>query len=393
MKLLQVTPYPAYLPTSGGAQRMRGLVSAQREGDEIRRFAQLPMSYQADGQNSLIEVRDGYYEYRYKSRVEAVLGALLGRIRAPRVHASTFLRIYKPRRLAQWLEWADVVSVEYPWQYRGVYDMKGADMPIVYSSYDFPLELYSYISNNILRKLVQHKIRGMEQFAIETADLIVVTSERDKQLYLEEYDVKTAIHVAPSATDRLDPGTNEASEGGEPGRQANDIPQDGLLSVFIGSNHWPNVTAVEHIVDIAGSLASAFQFAIVGDVCTEFEERTVPSNVHLLGFVDDLEKCYSAADVALNPITEGAGTNVKLIEYFSYCLPVVTTPFGARGIPAEEGTHFIVVDLAEFGCVLSEIRRGEIDREQIGTNARTLVDETLNWERVSEELFKELRRL
>ena len=393
MKLLQVTPYPAYPPISGGSQRMRGLVSAQREDDEVRRFAQSPLSYPGNEDGPMTEIRDGYLEYRYKNRVGSIVGAILGRIRAPRVHASALLRVFKPKRLTEWVAWADVISVEYPWQYRCVYEMKEGETPIVYSSYDFPLELFSDLSGSVHGKIIRRKIRNMEQFALRTADLVVATSDRDKRLYLEEYDVSTHIHVAPSVTDRSNPGASETSDTSGSIRSANDIPRDALLSVFIGSRHWPNVTAVEHIVDIAGSLDSTFQFAIIGDVCEAFDDEPMPSNVHLLGFVDDLKECYSAADVALNPITEGAGTNVKVIEYFSYCLPVVTTPFGARGIPAEEGTHFVVAELPEFESVLTDVYRGEIDRERIGTNARRLVDERLNWEQVSEELFEEMRRL
>jgi hypothetical protein len=36
-------------------------------------------------------------------------------------------------------------------------------------------------------------------------------------------------------------------------------------------------------------------------------------------------------DVGLNPVTTGAGSNVKLPTYLACGLDVVTTPFGARG--------------------------------------------------------------
>ncbi len=45
----------------------------------------------------------------------------------------------------------------------------------------------------------------------------------------------------------------------------------------------------------------------------------------------DLLVCLHAADVGLNPVTTGGGSNVKLPAYLAAGLPVVTTAFGLRG--------------------------------------------------------------
>jgi hypothetical protein len=46
---------------------------------------------------------------------------------------------------------------------------------------------------------------------------------------------------------------------------------------------------------------------------------------------NDLTPWLWGCDVGLNPVTTGAGSNVKLPTYLAAGLDVVTTPFGARG--------------------------------------------------------------
>ncbi len=51
---------------------------------------------------------------------------------------------------------------------------------------------------------------------------------------------------------------------------------------------------------------------------------------------------FAAADVALNPIQTGSGSNVKIFEYLAARLPVISTLFGARGTVLEPERDFVV---------------------------------------------------
>ena len=389
MKLLQVTPYPAYPPSVGGAHRMHGLVSAKRDSDEVNRFATAPLGYTREHGGSRVEIEENYVEYRYEHIINSVLGRVTGR--GPNVYTSTLLRVLKPQQLTEWVDESDAISVETPWLYGCVDRLRDQETPIVFSSYDFAPELYSELTRSRLgRRLYRSGIKA-ERDAAESADLIVTTSERDKQFYTDKLGIDGPFHVAPSVTYRSNLSDIQPTD--DMVRSQHEISEGTLMSVFVGSKHWPNVTAVGAIAEMARSLGESFQFVIIGKVCERVDEYELPGNVHLLGYVDDLSKWYNAADLALNPITQGGGTNIKVVEYFSYGLPVITTPFGARGIPASDGTDFVVADIDSFGETIIECREAEIDRKAIGKNAKRLVDEKLNWRRVSEELLTEIRRL
>jgi len=120
--------------------------------------------------------------------------------------------------------------------------------------------------------------------------------------------------------------------------------------LFIGSGHSPNVAAVNFIANELAPALPHHIFLIVGTVGNAFRQREVPKNVLLFGRIDEEYKkvLLRIADVAINPMIEGSGSNLKLPEYLAYRLPTVTTKVGARGYDVEDGKEVIICELREF---------------------------------------------
>lgn len=68
--------------------------------------------------------------------------------------------------------------------------------------------------------------------------------------------------------------------------------------------------------------------------------RAQDPRVDVKGFVDDISAAYRHADCVVVPITAGGGTPLKFVEALAYRLPVVATPFAARGLDARAGEHY-----------------------------------------------------
>jgi glycosyltransferase involved in cell wall biosynthesis len=62
----------------------------------------------------------------------------------------------------------------------------------------------------------------------------------------------------------------------------------------------------------------------------------------LFGILEEDEKweLYKVVDYAINPMFSGAGTNVKMFEYMAAGLPIISTPFGVRGINSAKICYF-----------------------------------------------------
>lgn len=110
------------------------------------------------------------------------------------------------------------------------------------------------------------------------------------------------------------------------------------ICIFIGGGHKPNIDACKEILSIAEYCEDTV-FVIAGDVSNKLKVINRPDNVILLGIVSERtrEYLFSVADIALNPMRTGSGTNVKVIDYMVAGLPIVSTPFGVRGIPDISG--------------------------------------------------------
>ena len=116
------------------------------------------------------------------------------------------------------------------------------------------------------------------------------------------------------------------------------------LALFVGSWHPPNLDAAESIFTAAVEQPQTI-FVIAGNQCAAFPSRKLPDNVVLRGQISDAELfgLLAAADVALNPMRLGAGTNLKVLQYFAAGVPVVSTAVGVRGLAVEPGVHFVEI--------------------------------------------------
>jgi len=157
------------------------------------------------------------------------------------------------------------------------------------------------------------------------------------------------------------------------------------IGLFMGSWHKPNLEACEEIFKIAPSCPDV-NFLLMGSQCAYFEnnKKKIPSNVGMLGLVSEEVKnrIFSTVDFALNPMLLGSGTNLKMFDYMSAGIPVITTEFGSRGIPNK--AIMILSDIFEMA---KEINSFEINKmEDIIFKSRKYVEETYDWSIIADNL-------
>jgi len=384
MKVVQVTPFPVYPPSRGAEHRSHGLMIGKGEDDQVLRFSSSPIK---SDRGNKCKISDGYAEFRSSNLFCSIQGHILNKIDAPRVWESSILRFTGRKQMSSDILDADVVIVDRPWQVPYIVEQMDDNTPLVYSSHNVEYELYSHLDTRFWTKKILSNIRRLEQFAIERSDLTVTMSSRDKRIYRDMYDDVGDIHVSPAAG---------YSKSQMPNSECLEVPFEkstsDIIACFVGNNHYPNVEAVEEIRLMAEKTECNIQYIIIGNVCEEFNEDTTPGNLHLLGFVEDIEPWYQLSNLALNPIVSGSGVNIKMLEYFQHGLPTLSTPFGARGIEAKEGIHYLEADIDEFSRKIQALVDPST-RQFIADNAKDLIEEQLNWETVSRSLFEELREL
>lgn len=229
-------------------------------------------------------------------------------------------------------------------------------------------------------ELLAQSVFDVERVSWQQATRIMACSEDDLVHLEESYGACTADkHFVPngvslkdvqfiSHTERQDLKTRIGLE-------------DRKIALFMGSWHPPNLQAMEDIISLAPHLPD-ITFHLVGGGCNAFNGRKVPSNVRLFGLVSEEEKVWllSTADLALNPMLAGSGTNLKMFDYMASGLPVLATEFGARGLRDPEGISCIVSPIETFA---QSVRDTISDRDllcALGVRARKHVAQHFDWD-------------
>jgi glycosyltransferase involved in cell wall biosynthesis len=155
---------------------------------------------------------------------------------------------------------------------------------------------------------------------------------------------------------------------------------DNACCLFIGSKHAPNASAAKQVVHLARGMAET-RFVLLGSVCSAFVGETVPANVVLRGRVSEAEKSIwmAAADIGLNPMGSGSGTNLKVGAYAAVGMAILSTPIGLRGGMLEPETHAWVAEIAEMPRVLAQMIASPDERAARAIRARERVEAVADW--------------
>jgi glycosyltransferase involved in cell wall biosynthesis len=208
------------------------------------------------------------------------------------------------------------------------------------------------------------RVQEVERAAVRSAQLMTATTEADMASIVAEYHFdRERAAVVPNG---VDTSAIDFVVGDERARRRAAAigmlglhPSTSVLALFVGSGHRPNIDAGRSIIDSAATMPHV-EFVLVGRHSEELHRSKLPTNIHLLGRVadDDLDLLLTGADVALNPIRTGGGSNLKLLAYLAAGLPVITTPVGARGIDAAEA-GVVVCDMDRLADAMDRIEGPE----------------------------------
>lgn len=126
--------------------------------------------------------------------------------------------------------------------------------------------------------------------------------------------------------------------------------QGAPVLLHVGSLDWqPNVHGlrwfIEHVLPLVVRRYPKVRVRIAGK-CSDrrvLQSLTSP-RVDVLGFIDDIEPLYDTCSVGIVPLQVGSGMRVKILDYMTRGVPVVSTTIGAEGIDVVNGKHLLVAD-------------------------------------------------
>ncbi|MDX2176975.1 MAG: glycosyltransferase family 4 protein [Candidatus Sumerlaeia bacterium] len=233
------------------------------------------------------------------------------------------------------------------------------------------------------------RIRRLEGMLAREADVILACSDEEADAFARFYRLdRSKFFLAPNGVDTRRVHPPLSGEEREERRARLGLSPADVGAVFIGSKHPPNVESVEFLARRVAPELPGVRFFIAGKVCEAFAAGSTPPNMRLLGLVDEETKddLLRGCDVALNPMFSGAGTNLKMFDYFASGLAVLTTPVGARGIDLARGRDAVVASGGEFAAALRALAEDPARRARLSAAGRDLACARYDWAAIGESL-------
>jgi len=281
---------------------------------------------------------------------------------------------------------SDVVIISHPWAYplvEGVIDRRR--QLLVYDAHNVESVLrWELLGDRPFNREIAKGVVVNEALLARASDLVVVCADTDLAFFGGAFGVPPErLYVAPNGvfTGRIRPADPAAHADAKAS-----LGIRGLLSIFVGSNYAPNIEAVRFIAEELCPRFPAMTFAACGGVGTNDVLRSSrPRNLLLPGVISDEEKLryLHAADMAVNPMFSGSGTNIKMFDFMAAGLPIVSTPAGARGIAERSCAGMVIAGKDEFADALAGLLRHPARLRALGRASRRMAEEDYSWERIS----------
>ncbi|SFE86205.1 Glycosyl transferases group 1 [Paenibacillus algorifonticola] len=252
---------------------------------------------------------------------------------------------------------------------------------IIYDSQNVEYELKkSMLPDNKAAKKLLNSLYELEKQACSLSDIVIACSEEDRKKIMELYQVSNEKMILAANGVDVEENAYVNYENRQDNKFKLDINDEKII-VFIGSWHKPNLEAVEEIIKLAPQLPD-FKFIIMGGQCLAFKDIKPPRNLVFAGMVSEEMKklIYSVADIAINPMLAGSGTNLKIAEYMANGVPVISTAIGARGYNVDSGVHIIINNMANMADSIRELFNNKKLMSDLSIRAREVIVKQYSWE-------------
>jgi glycosyltransferase involved in cell wall biosynthesis len=344
-KLVVATTFPVHPARGGGQERIMGLYGAAAElGVDVDVVALVGHADRGHAR----EVRPGVREIRVPKtaehdRREHQLHSRLG-IPVTDIAVALWhdLTPAYGEALRESAADADAVSAEHPFTTAALLEA-APDLPFLYDAHNVETDLKRGMLAEIDLPEAERALAAVhdsEAVACRHAAQVLACSDADRRRLTELFGVaRDLVAVVPNGYDSA-ATPYVAPEQRAAYRRALGVER--RTALFVGSWHGPNLEAATLVCDAARALP-AWRFLLVGSAGNALKDDDVPPNVDRTGPVHErfLSDVLALADVALNPMRSGSGTNLKMLQYAGSGIPIISTAFGARGLDLHGGEHYV----------------------------------------------------
>ncbi len=254
------------------------------------------------------------------------------------------------------------------------------------------IQYFRKMTSSMIKKLYYSieymKVKSLEKKVITAVTGMITVSERDMEIYKKRY---------PSNSNKLQYMNN----GIDMNKPQNEpvVKRDIATVMFIGSlRHPPNSQALEWFVsniwDCILSNEPQAKFQIIGSGELEdslMQKIKAKSNIEFLGYVKNIYPLLRKCTCLVVPLLSGSGTRLKILEAFSFSIPIISTTIGAEGLPIKHEKNIMLADTKQdFANETIKLLRDSSLANRIASNGYHVVEKNYNWENIVSKFVNHL---
>lgn len=400
--VLALSPMQIYPPIFGGEKRSFHLLNGfLRDGFDVCAISDELASSEWHLARPVIHRIDRYTEYRhYDSNMR-----FLRQLAREQMRSSALFKMIKGRLLAaaappfalQKGADANILILDEPFNLPLLRAIRQQRHTVIHFSHNVEWKLAARLLDEAqtfspaeIREIVEALFQ-MEKAAFREADLGFVCSEEDRNSAVTDFGVDPhRVVIAPNGADMREFTPLPELKKREI-KMSLGIPGERLVAFFIGKRYAPNHTAGLRVIEIARALShrSDILFVIAGTVTETLAlEMVGPESNIRFASESEIKPFFQCADIGLNPMESGGGTNVKLFEFMASGFAVLTTPAGARGVPRPPRDAFVVAEVECFAQELSALAAQPEFRRRLGRRARKFAEQFYDWNIIGDSMVR-----
>jgi glycosyltransferase involved in cell wall biosynthesis len=397
-RVLILVSYPVYPPRSGGQKRVAGLAEQLAKVYDVFLLALGRFNTPAEN----LEIMPWLHEIRVPTApahanaqwsLEKTIGETVSDVALDHLLPMTPNYI---RALRHFEACSDIIISEQPYMHRHIKPDSRTQL-IIHSSQNFEYTLKkNLLSRTRKGRFLLDRVRSAEAAAVTQSDILFATCRRECSILVDSYD-RRADRLSAVLPNGVDTQLVKPPDGDDRknARTAFAIDPDRMVCLFIGAWHPPNLEAFHFIRETVAPNFPDALFLIVGSIRDHYVNQggdlsQLQANIHVTGDISEEDKnmALAAADIALNPMMSGSGTNLKILEYAAAGLPVVSTPHGIRGLSFESGKDVCIAEPADFVDTLRSLMSDPVTRRKMAGEARRTVTVHYEWRKIGSQMIE-----
>lgn len=247
--------------------------------------------------------------------------------------------------------------------------------------------LAAHETNPIKRVIYQREARALARYEAELCaryDQVTFVTDEDRKL-IEQQITRWGVRIPDRRFTTIpiciDPSDKQPIQ---PAAQPQRITAMGVMFwppnaegvLWFAQEIWPRIHAQQpHLT-----------FTVVGKNPPEYlTQLHGEQGIEILGYVPDVKTILAETAAFVVPLRAGGGMRVKILDTWSWGLPIVSTSIGAEGIEIRDGENILIANEPDSfsAAVLRAVTEPELN-QRLRINGRRWVEEKYNWKIIYE---------